>query len=378
MKGFNLPRSFLTDNFWQMQAGLSKKAVVGMSGGTDSSAVAAMLVDHGYEVIGLTAHMWRDGSRCCSLEDVERARRVCTFLDIRHYVVNAQDLFADKIVNPFVEAYAAGKTPSPCIYCNAFVKFGFLMTRAAQLECDYVATGHYAGVERFEDASYRLFCAKDTEKDQSYFLHRLDQHQLSRLLFPLMGMLKPEVRAYSKDRGLPMVPRGDSQDLCFIEEGKLAEFVEQRDASVAVTGDIVDHKGRVVGRHGGLHHFTVGQRGGLGIALGERMYVKRLDKENNVVEVAPRLGVMGTSCTVNDMHWINLVNHDEPLRCEVRPRYRSKGSFATISLFGERQARIDFEEPQFALAPGQAAVCYNGKEVLGGGWINEVESQVSR
>ncbi|MFL2877226.1 MAG: tRNA 2-thiouridine(34) synthase MnmA [Pontiellaceae bacterium] len=355
-----------------MQSNKTKiRVAVGMSGGTDSSAVAAMLVDQGYEVIGLTAHMWKEGSRCCSLEDVERARTVCDFLDIRHYVVNAQEVFAAKIVDPFVDGYAAGETPSPCIQCNAFIKFGFLLTRAEQLGCQAVATGHYARVEKDVAGFYRLFCAKDPEKDQSYFLHRLSQYQLEHLMFPLADLPKPEVRAYSKERGLPIVSRGDSQDLCFIEEGQLAHFVEQRNDSVAVDGEIVDHTGRVVGRHKGLHHFTVGQRGGLGVALGERMYVKRLDKATNRVEIAPRPGVLSDICLVRDLHWIHSKS-DASIRCLVRPRYGSRGAWALITPLDGGFAEVQFEEPQFALAPGQAAVFYADTEVLGGGWIDKV------
>jgi tRNA-specific 2-thiouridylase len=339
-----------------------------MSGGTDSSAAAAMLVDQGYEVIGLTAHMWKDGSRCCSLEDVERARKVCTYLGIRHYVVNAQEIFTDKIVDPFVEAYSSGRTPSPCIYCNSFVKFGFLADRALQLDCDHLATGHYARVEE-HDGKYHLLAARDPDKDQSYFLHRLSQKQLGFLLFPLADMPKPEVKAYSIERGLPIVPRGESQDLCFVEEGKLPDFVEQRDPSVIQRGEIRDQNGNVVGTHDGLHRFTVGQRGKLGIALGERMYVKRLDKENNVVEVAPRPGVMSSECTLSDVHWILGEAPGTELSCEVRPRYRSNGACATVQVAADGKAVVAFDEPQFALTPGQAAVFYKDGEVLGGGWI---------
>lgn len=353
------------------QTSTKGRVAVGMSGGTDSSAAAAMLVDQGYEVIGLTAHMWKDGSRCCSLEDVERARGVCAYLDIRHYVVNAQDIFTDKIVDPFVEAYAAGRTPSPCIYCNSFVKFGFLVDRAIQLNCDFVATGHYACVQQDESGLYHLRAAKDPDKDQSYFLHRLSQKQLSVLLFPLADMPKPEVKAYSRKRGLPIVSRGESQDLCFIEEGKLAEFVEQRDPSVIQPGEIHDQHGNVVGRHDGIHRFTIGQRGKLGIALGERMYVKQLDKENNVVVVAPRPGVMKSECTLDDIHWISGSAPQEDLVCEVRPRYRSNGALACVKVSGKSVATVTFEEPQFALTPGQAAVFYKDGEVLGGGWIKD-------
>jgi tRNA-specific 2-thiouridylase len=348
------------------------RVAIGMSGGTDSSAAAAMLVDEGYEVIGLTAHMWKDGSRCCSIEDVDRARRVCTYLGIRHYVVNAQEIFADRIVDPFVESYAAGRTPSPCISCNSFIKFGFLVDRARQLDCHHLATGHYARVEE-RDGAFHLLCARDPSKDQSYFLHRLTQEQLAFLLFPLADKPKPEVKAYSIERGLPVVPRGDSQDLCFIEEGRLAEFVENRNPSVVKRGEIHDQDGRVVGHHDGLHRFTVGQRGKLGIALGERMYVKRLDKENNVVVVAPRPGVMKSGCSLTDLHWIlGAAPAEKELYCEVRPRYRSNGANASIRLLSDKRATVLFDQPQFALTPGQAAVFYQDDEVLGGGWIDQV------
>lgn len=340
-----------------------------MSGGTDSSAAAALLVDQGYEVIGVTAHMWKEGSRCCSLEDVERARKVCDYLEIRHYVLNAQELFTQKIVDPFVVDYAQGRTPSPCIHCNSYIKFGFLMDRALQLNCDFLATGHYARVEK-QDEQYHLLCAEDPTKDQSYFLHRLTQRQLSFILFPLAGMPKTEVKRYSNERGLPIIPRGESQDLCFVEAGKLPEFVERRDPSVIQEGEIVGPEGQVVGTHSGLHRFTVGQRGKLGVALGERMYVKRLDTQNNVVEIAPRSSVMTQTCAVRDLHWILGEKPAAEFQCEVRPRYRSNGAKALVSVASnENEATICFDEPQFALTPGQAAVFYQQGEVLGGGWI---------
>ncbi len=349
------------------------RVAVGMSGGTDSSAAAAMLVDQGYEVIGLTAHMWKEGSRCCSLEDVERARKVCSFLGIRHYVVNAQEIFTEKIVDPFVREYAAGRTPSPCIHCNAFVKFGFLLERAIQLRCDHLAMGHYAQVKKGDDGKYHLLSAKDPQKDQSYFLHRLNQRQLAYLLFPLADLPKTEVKTYSNQRGLPIIPRGESQDLCFVEAGKLPDFVEQRDPSVVRPGTIVDPEGKVVGTHTGLHRFTVGQRGKLGIALGERMYVKRIDAENNVVEVAPRPSVMASECSLAGLHWISGEAPSAELHCEVRPRYQSKGATATVRVSNDwNSASLVFDEPQFALTPGQAAVFYRDGEVLGGGWIDTV------
>jgi tRNA-specific 2-thiouridylase len=347
-----------------------QRIAVGMSGGTDSSAATALLVDQGFEVIGLTAHMWKTGSRCCSLEDVERARKVCAYLGIRHYVVNAQDLFTEKVVNPFVQEYASGRTPSPCIQCNAFIKFGFLLERALQLDCSHLAMGHYARVEKWSDEKYHLLAAKDASKDQSYFLHRLNQRQLAHLLFPLSDMPKTEVKAYSKKRGLPIVPRGESQDLCFVEEGKLPEFLEEREPALRREGKICTPDGKEVGTHQGIHRFTLGQRGKLGIALGERVYVSQIDPSENRIEVSPREGVMQTSCILTHLHWISGEAPASKLRCQVRPRYRAPAAPATLEIDSKtHSAKLLFDEPQFAPAPGQAAVFYKEGEVLGGGWI---------
>ena len=344
------------------------RVAVGMSGGTDSSLAAALLAGEVFEVIGLTAHMWKEGSRCCSLEDVERARRVCRFLGIRHYVVNAQRLFEERVVDPFVREYVAGRTPSPCVACNEFVKFGFLLDRAVQLGCERLATGHYARTERAPDGRMRLLRALDAGKDQSYFLHRLNQRQLARLTFPLAGISKTEAKARSAARGLPVVPRGESQDLCFVEAGRLPEFVEARDPSVVRSGVVVA-EGRVVGRHEGVHRFTVGQRGKLGVALGERMYVTRIDAGGGVVEIGPREAAMRRRCSLRAVHWIAGEAPAGEIRCGVRPRYRAAAAPASVTLKDGDRAEVVFDEPQFAPAPGQAAVFYAGDEVLGGGWI---------
>jgi len=346
------------------------RVAVGMSGGLDSSAAAALLIDQGYEVIGLTAYMWKDGSRCCSRDDVERARKVCASLGIRHYVLDARDIFEDKIVNPFVAEYASGRTPSPCISCNKFIKFGFLLEQSLQLNCSYLATGHYARKEIRDDGMH-LLCARDKQKDQSYFLHRLNQHQLSHILFPLSEMTKEEIKTYSEKRDLPVISWGESQDLCFVENGKYPDFVAEREPSVVKKGEIQDETGAKVGMHDGVHCFTVGQRGGLGIAMGKRMYVRRLDRDRNIVEVAPRSDIMKSECTLRDVHWILGRAPGEKVHCKVRPRYRSREASATVIHYG-KTAKVVFDEPQFALTPGQAAVFYNKGEVLGGGWIDKV------
>jgi tRNA-specific 2-thiouridylase len=352
-----------------------------MSGGTDSSVAAALLVEQGYEVIGLTAHMWKEGSRCCSLEDVTRAQKVCAALGIRHYVVNAQDRFTERVVNPFVAGYVAGETPSPCISCNQFIKFGFLLDRAAQLDCDVLATGHYARIEE-RDGTFHLLRAVDPKKDQTYFLNRLSQKQLAHIAFPLGDWTKEEVKKWSDDHNLPIVPRGESQDLCFVEAGKYADFIESRAPEVKKKGQVLDDQGNELAQHEGIHRFTVGQRGGTGVATGERVYVKNIDRGNNRITLAPREKMMQSECLVADAHWISGTfpmfgkNQQAPTqsvpnigKLTVQPRYGHRGASASIKKISDTEFKVIFEEPQFALTPGQAAVVYSGDEVLGGGWI---------
>ena len=348
---------------------MKKRAAVGMSGGTDSSVAAALLVEQGYEVIGLTAHMWKEGSRCCSLDDVVRAQKVCAALDIRHYVVNAQDRFEKRVVIPFVEGYAAGITPSPCISCNQFIKFGFLLDRAAQLDCDVLATGHYAKIEE-RNGRFHLLRAVDPKKDQTYFLSRLSQRQLSRIAFPLGGWTKPEVKKWSNDHGLPIIPRGESQDLCFVEAGEYAEFVEGRIPGVKKRGDVLDQDGQVIAEHEGIHRFTVGQRGGTGVATGKRVYVSKIDPQQNTITLLPRDQVMHSTCDVTETHWISGEVPDLGKSYSVQPRYGHRGAEATLEQTGEDRFRVHFNEAQFALTPGQAAVVYDGDEALGTGWIS--------
>jgi tRNA-uridine 2-sulfurtransferase len=350
---------------------MKKRAAVGMSGGTDSSVAAALLAEQGYEVIGLTAHMWKEGSRCCSMEDVSRAKKVCAELGIRHYVVNAQGRFEERVVSPFVDEYTAGRTPSPCISCNQFIKFGFLLERAAQLECEVLATGHYARIEE-RDGHYHLLRAVDPKKDQSYFLHRLSQKQLAHIAFPLGGWTKPEVKKWSDDHNLPIVPRGESQDLCFVEAGKYAEFIERRAPAAKRKGAVRDQQGNELAEHGGIHRFTVGQRGGTGVATGERVYIRRIDAEKNEVTLAPREELLQTECGVEHAHWIS-GKFPTGGNLTVQPRYGHRGAPARIEQTGGASFRVIFDEPQFALTPGQAAVVYDGEETLGGGWIREME-----
>ena len=347
---------------------------VGMSGGLDSSVVVALLREQGYDVIGLTLHLFKEGSRCCSIEDIDRSRRICDQLGILHSTIHAVDVFRRTIIEPFVDAYARGSTPSPCILCNQHVKFGALHTRALQLGCSHVATGHYVRVA-FEGGRYRLFRAADTRKDQSYFLHRLSQEQLARCLFPLAGWIKQEVAAYAVKSGLPVrtSPKAESQDLCFVADDGHGRFVEQERPDLPREGQILDEEGRRIGTHRGVHHYTIGQRRGLGLASTGPLYVKAIDADRQAVVLAPRERLYQKTCRVSGIHWIAGEPPGTSFRAGVRVRYRTTASDAAVTMAESTVADVTFDEPRFAITPGQAAVFYNGDEVLGGGWINRAE-----
>lgn len=339
-----------------------------MSGGIDSSVAAALLADQGWEVIGLSLHMFKEGSRCCSIEDVNRARRVCDHLGLRHYVMNVVEDFKAAIVRPFTDEYAAGRTPNPCIFCNRDFKFGALLRRALQLGCSHVATGHYVRVERRADG-FHLLRGRDAAKDQSYFLHRLAQDQLSRIVFPLGDLTKPEVRAFAAERKLPVEGSRETADLCFITAAGPAPLIEQYHPEAARDGDIVDTAGKKLGTHHGLHHFTVGQREGLRVATGTPMYVKTLDAQTNTVVIGRRPEITTKTCAVRDLFWTTPSPPASGARVGARIRYRTPAAPALLRALDSGGWMLEFDEPQFAVAPGQAAVLYAADEVLGGGWI---------
>jgi tRNA-specific 2-thiouridylase len=343
------------------------RVAVGMSGGLDSSVTAALLVGQGHEVIGLTAHLWREGSRCCSLDDARRARQVADFLEIPHYLIDALGFFGERIVAPFVQEYAGGRTPSPCVRCNEVVKFGLLLREAVALGCTHLATGHYARVARREDG-WHLFRGHDRKKDQSYFLHRLDEAQLAHVLFPLGDLMKSQVADIARKNKLPVVHDSESQDLCFVPTGGYAAFVEKRRPHLRQSGPIVDTGGRVLGRHDGFYHFTIGQREGLGIAAATRLYVKELHADSNTVVVAPLEETLSEGCTVEDAHWIRGAPRNA-FECDVQLRYRHAGARAEVRPDAPGRVEVRFARPQFAVTPGQAAVFYDRDDVLGGGWI---------
>jgi tRNA-specific 2-thiouridylase len=338
-----------------------------MSGGIDSSVAAAILASQGHEVIGLTLHMFKDGSRCCSLEDVNRARRLCEHLGIRHYAMNVVDEFRERIIRPWADAYAAGRTPNPCVLCNRNFKFGALMTRAEQLGCAFVATGHYVRLDRRGDVPH-LRRGADPMKDQSYFLHRLTREQLAKCVFPLGELTKAEVKHYAADHALPVEGARETADLCFVNDDGPAPVVEQFHPELAKAGPILDGEGRTLGEHRGFHRYTIGQREGLRFAAGHRVYVKEIRAAENAVVVAERDELMSTTFQVEDAHWI-LGEPDLPVELDVRIRYRTAAVPARVSRLDNGLLLVKLAVEQFAITPGQAAVFHKGDEVLGGGWI---------
>lgn len=345
------------------------RVAIGMSGGLDSSVAAALLVQQGHEVVGFTAHLWAEGSRCCSLDDAMRARHVAQYLGFEHYVIDAIDFFGERIVDAFVDEYLRGRTPSPCVLCNQIIKFGLLLRDALQFGCTHIATGHYARVVQRE-GRFHLLRGVDDVKDQSYFLHRLDQAQLSHVLFPLGDWTKERVREFAHELNLPVSFREESQDLCFVTADGYAAFLEKRRPGLKRKGPLVDTQGNIVGEHDGFYNFTVGQREGIGVASGERLYVKEIRPETNVVVVARREEVTFAGCRVEQVSWIAGAPPADGVRSRVRLRYRHAGTDATLRMLNNG-ATVEawFVEPQFAVTPGQAAVFYDGDEVLGGGWI---------
>jgi tRNA-uridine 2-sulfurtransferase len=340
---------------------------VAMSGGVDSSATAVLLKESGQNIVGLSMQLWRDNGRCCSLDDLWDARRVATQLGIPYYVLNLEKDFENTVVAPFVETYLRGETPSPCILCNNYVKFHHLVEKAAGIGADRVATGHYARV-KFDAPSGRwlLLRGKDRRKDQSYFLFGLTQDQLSKTLFPLGDLTKPEVREIARRAGLPTSEKAESQEICFVEGRSYADFVEEYAGTQAWSGgEIVTEAGEVLGAHAGIHKFTVGQRKGL-VAAGKPQYVVRIEPESNRIVVGddPHRKLF----TVRDHNWIAIERLTDEMRCEVQIRNRFEPKPATVSLV-DGEVVVEFDEPQRAVTPGQGAVFYLGDVVVGGGWI---------
>jgi len=356
-----------------------KRIVVAMSGGVDSSVAAARLCDAGYDVIGVTLHLWdypddrSEKGRCCAPEDQHDARRAADHLGIPHFTFDRRELFKAHVVDPFVESYIEGKTPSPCIACNRSVKMRELFPLAERLGADLVATGHYAKTVVGSDGKTRLYRGKDRVKDQSYFLHMLRQDELARLVLPLGDATKEEVRADAVARRLPRADKGESQELCFVPNGRYGAFVGDRAGQQRVRpGPIVDDRGRVVGQHEGVHLFTIGQRKGIGVALGRPAFVVGIDPEDATVKLGDESALFATGAMLRDGAWSDDVAF--PLEADVRVRARHDGQRATIDRALDPATGLDtyvvrFHEPVKAVSPGQIAVAYDGERVFGGALI---------
>ncbi len=351
-----------------------------MSGGVDSSVAAAWLVDQGYDVVGVTLHLWDypdDGSvqgRCCAPEDQHDARRVADHLGIPHYSFDRRELFAREVVTPFVDAYLAGSTPSPCVACNRAVKMSELFALADRLGAQKVATGHYARTVRNGDR-VELHRGRDASKDQSYFLHTLSSDQLARLEFPLGGATKTAVRAEALSRGLPGATKGESQELCFVPAGRYEAFVEERAGAKIRPGPVVDGRGQLVGNHHGVHRFTVGQRKGLGIALGSPAFVVAIEPDTATVRLGTSDDLLHMGARLNEARFFEDVAL--PVRAEVKVRYRHEGVPAMIAREADGGVSVTFDEPVRAVAKGQVAVAYAGDRVLGGGTIERAVAGVA-
>ena len=348
-----------------------------MSGGVDSSVAACLLADAGHDVVGLSMQLYDQRNpqesfgSCCSLDDLYDARQVAAAIGIPHYILNFEEKFRETVVKNFVDEYAAGRTPIPCVHCNGDLKFATLVERAAGFDAGAVATGHYAQVGFDEDTRrYQLRRGVDREKDQSYFLFSLTQDQLAHAMFPIGHLTKPEVRAYAEQRGLLTANKPDSHEICFIPDGDAAGFVGRHLPDAAREGDVVDSSGKVLGRHAGIHRYTVGQRRGLGISAAIPLFVVKLEPDAGRVVVGPREELGARTFTARDVNWISGAAPDGPARITARIRHRHADAPATVTTDGAATAQVVFDEPQTAITPGQAAVFYDGDVVVGGGWIS--------
>jgi len=363
---------------------------VAMSGGVDSSTVAALLVRQGRAVVGLTMQLWNQrrlpelsaegglpsgSGRCCSLDDVYDARRVAEQIGIPYYVVNFERQFEEQVVKPFVEEYLAGRTPIPCTLCNNYIKFDRFLEMADAVGARLIATGHYARIHYDQTGGrYRLLRGRDDAKDQTYFLFGLTQAQLARTLFPLGELTKPEVRELAASMGLAVAAKGDSQEICFVPNGDYAAFLtaylkETGVEPARTRGEIVTADGRRLGDHDGVHRFTVGQRRGLGIAAGEPLYVIATEPATQRVIVGGNDELLRERFFARDVNWISIAEPRGPVRAQVKIRNKHAGAAATVTPAPDGRVEVAFDQPQRAVTPGQGAVFYDGDLVLGGGWI---------
>lgn len=356
---------------------MAQTVVVGMSGGVDSSVAAYLLKEQGYEVIGVTMQIWQEeavhkqeeNGGCCGLSAVEDARRVAECLGIRHYVMNFRAEFQKYVIDYFVREYAQGHTPNPCIACNRYVKWESLLRRSMQIGVDYIATGHYARIARLPNGRFTLKNSVTAAKDQTYALYSLTQSQISHTKMPVGEYAKDEIRSIAAEAGLPVAHKPDSQEICFVPDGDYASFIERETGIHDDTGNFVDTCGNVLGVHKGITHYTIGQRKGLGLAMGHPVFVTEIRPETKEVVIGENEDVFRTTLRANDLNFMSVPEIDGEVRAVAKIRYNHRGDDCTVRMAGPDTVEVVFDRPQRAVTPGQAVVFYDGDVVLGGGTI---------
>jgi tRNA-specific 2-thiouridylase len=349
---------------------MGKRALIAMSGGVDSAAAAILMQEAGFECIGVTMKLIASGgSKCCSLEDINDARNAAWKLGIPHYVLNYTQEFTRHVIEPFIESYEKGETPNPCIECNRHLKFPLLLRRALELEAETLVTGHYARIEK-SGGRWLLKKGIDPKKDQSYVLYMLNQSELSHTIFPLGNFTKEEARKTAQGRGLNNANKKESQDICFVENGDYAAFIESYTGKRYPPGDITGTDGNTIGQHRGIIRYTLGQRRGVGVACNKPVYVAAKNIANNTLVVGDESSLYTKTCTVKNINLISCDNLHSPLRLGVKTRYLQKEHFAMVEQTGQDTVHVEFEKPQRAITPGQTAVFYEGDVAIGGGTIS--------
>jgi len=350
------------------------KVVIAMSGGVDSSVAAALLKEQGYDVIGMMLRLWsepgkEDSNRCCTPDSMAQARRVAAKLDIPFYVIDAKDVFQKTVVQYFLDGYARGETPNPCLICNRQIRWTFLLDHALALEADFMATGHYVRIQKAEDGKLNLLRAVDRSKDQAYVLHILNQEKLAKALFPIGDYPKTEIRAMAEKYGLPTASRKDSQDLCFLAGDDYRNFLQRNAAEMLKPGEILTRDGKSIGEHNGLANYTIGQRKGLGVASAVPLYVLGKNSASNALIVGTQEELGSRELITRDVNWLSGETPNESFRAEVKIRYTAKEAEALVTPMNGNQARVQFDAPQRDITAGQAAVFFQRDLMLGGGII---------